>query len=293
MSSPVTAFEACSRLSPHLAFGTLSTREVVQAARRARGVAGAQGGWAGSLDSFVSRLHWRCHFMQKLEDEPALEHACLHRACEGLREPDHDPARLAAWTQGETGWPLVDACIRALRATGYLNFRMRAMLASVAAYPLWLDWRAYGGPLGAMFTDYEPGIHWSQLQMQAGTTGINATRVYNPVKQQIDHDPQGAFVRAWVPELARVPLPLLHQPWRMEPQMQAVSGCRIGRDYPAPLVDLAEASRNAKARLHAVRTGAAFETEKAAITARHASRKRPNDRTPRRPRPNPQLSFDF
>lgn len=296
MSSPVTAYDACSRLSPHLAFGTLSTREAAQRARRARAEVKARSGrdgWVGSIDSFLSRLHWRCHFMQKLEDEPALETICLHRACEGLREADHDPERLAAWVAGETGWPLVDASIRALRATGYLNFRMRAMVASVAAYPLWLDWRAYGPPLGAMFTDYEAGIHWSQLQMQAGTTGINATRVYNPIKQQLDQDPEGVFVRRWVPELGRVPLPMLHRPWEMEPGVQEAAGCRIGRDYPAPLVDYAAAAREAKARVHGVRAGKDFEAEKAAIVVRHASRKQPNDRVPRVARPDPQLSFEF
>ncbi len=296
MSSPVTAYDACSRLSPHLAFGTLSTREAVHAARAARATAKARGtrdGWTGSIDSFLSRLHWRCHFMQKLEDEPTLETTCLHRAYEGLREPDHEPARLKAWVRGETGWPLVDACIRALHATGWVNFRMRAMIASVAAYPLWLDWRAYGDPLGAMFVDYEPGIHWSQLQMQAGTTGINATRVYNPIKQQLDQDPEGVFVRRWVPELGRVPLPMLHRPWEMEPGVQEAAGCRIGRDYPAPLLDYAAAAREAKARVHGVRAGKGFEAEKAAIVVRHASRKQPNDRVPRVARPDRQLSFEF
>lgn len=296
MSSPLTGFDACSRLSPHLAYGTLSTREATHAARSARAASKARGqrdGWVGSLDSFIARLHWRCHFMQKLEDEPAIEYRCMHRAYEGLREPDHQPARLDAWVRGETGWPMVDACVRALHATGYVNFRMRAMIASVAAYALWLDWRRYGDPLAAMFTDYEPGIHWSQLQMQAGTTGINATRVYNPIKQQRDQDPQGIFVRRWVPELARVPIEMLHQPWAMDTGTQTATGCRLDRDYPRPLDDVAAASRVAKDRIHAVRHGPAFQSRKAAIVHKHASRKRPNDRTPRPRQSTPQLSFDF
>ena len=295
MSSPATAFEACSRLSPHLAWGTMSTRETVAAARAARAVAG-DATWRGSIDSFVARLHWRCHFMQKLEDEPALESRAMHPTHETLRPRGGYPERLAAWVAGETGWPLVDACMRALAATGWLNFRMRAMVASVAGYHLWLDWRDYGPPLARAFTDYEPGIHWAQLQMQAGATGINTPRIYNPVKQQLDHDADGAFVRRWVPELARVPLARLHEPWRLDRAAQDAAGCRIGRDYPAPLVDHAEAARTAKARLFAARRADPdFATAKARVIELHASRKRPNDRSPaprRRSAPR-QLALDL
>jgi len=297
MSSPVTAFDACSRLSPHLAWGTLSTREVARAARQARAEArarGARDGWVGSLDSFLARLHWRCHFMQKLEDAPEIEVRCLHPAHEGLRETD--PARLAAWCAGQTGLPMVDGCMRALAATGWLNFRMRAMVACVAGYHLWMDWRDYGPPLARLFTDYEPGIHWPQLQMQAGTTGINTTRVYNPVKQQTDHDVQGRFVRRWVPELAGVPLAALHRPWILDRAAQRAAGCVLGRDYPEPIVDHAAAARAAKARLYAARRAAAdYQAHKAAIITRHASRKRPNDRAParRRPAASGQLPLDL
>ncbi len=297
MSSPVTAFEACSRLSPHLAWGTVSARETVQAARTARrGVADSRDGWAGSLDSFVSRLHWRCHFMQKLEDQPSIETRCLHPAHESLRPRGGHPERLAAWVAGETGLPLVDACMRALRATGWLNFRMRAMVSSLAGYHFWLDWRDYGPPLARYFTDYEPGIHWSQVQMQAGATGINTPRVYNPVKQHLDQDPEGVFVRRWVPELAGVPASQLHQPWMLDPASQRAAGCVIGRDYPAPVVDHAAAARLAKEILFAARRAdPGFSDEKARIIKRHASRKRPNDRNPqpRRPVARTQLAFDF
>ena len=103
--------------------------------------------------------------------------------------------RLAAWEAGETGLPFVDACMRYLRATGWLNFRMRSMLVAVASYHLWLDWRATGPHLARQFTDYEPGIHWPQVQMQSGTTGMNTVRIYNPVKQGRDQDPAGVFTR--------------------------------------------------------------------------------------------------
>ncbi|MEM8581506.1 MAG: FAD-binding domain-containing protein, partial [Pseudomonadota bacterium] len=214
MSSPVDAETACSRLSPHLAFGTLSVREAAQAAaaRKAEAV-GQRSGWAAAMKSFDARLAWRDHFMQKLEDEPALETRCLHRDYEGLRPRVPDAARLEAWTSGETGLPFVDACMRYLAHTGWLNFRMRSMLVAVASYHLWLDWRATGPVLARRFTDYEPGIHWSQMQMQSGTTGMNIVRMYNPVKQGHDQDPTGVFTRRWVPELADVPDAFLQEPW--------------------------------------------------------------------------------
>ena len=204
MSSPLTGERACSRLSPHLALGSLSVREVARATA-ARQTERPGGGWGGSLASFQSRLAWRDHFIQKLESQPDIETRCLHRATEGLRPREPDAQRLAAWAKGETGLPFLDACMRYLAATGWLNFRMRSMVMAVASYQLWLDWRATGPVLARLFTDYEPGIHWPQVQMQSGTTGINTIRIYNPVKQGLDQDPTGVFTRRWVPELAPVP----------------------------------------------------------------------------------------
>ncbi|AHM05578.1 Deoxyribodipyrimidine photolyase [Roseibacterium elongatum DSM 19469] len=285
MSSPLSGAAACSRLSPHLAWGTISPREAVQAtkARKAE-VKGTREGWAGSLKSFEARLAWRDHFMQKLEDQPSIETRCLHPAYEGLRPREADAARLAAWQAGETGLPFVDACMRYLDHGGWLNFRMRSMLVAVASYHLWLDWRATGPHLARMFTDYEPGIHWPQVQMQSGTTGMNTVRIYNPVKQGHDQDPTGAFTRAWVPELAEVPDAFLQEPWRWEG-----AGRLLGRAYPAPLVDVAQAARAARERVWAVRRGDAFRAEAARIVEKHASRKDGgagrhfvNDRAPRR-----------
>jgi len=292
MSSPVTAYDACSRLSPHLAWGTISAREAYQTARAARGEAPTPT-FRKSIDSFTTRLHWRCHFMQKLEDEPEIEHRCMHPLYEGLREPDHSPARLAAWAAGETGLPMVDACMRALNATGWLNFRMRAMVVSVAAYHLWLDWRRFGLPLARLFTDFEPGIHWSQCQMQSGTTGINTLRVYNPVKQSRDQDPEGRFLRQWCPELARVPEGYVHEPWRMPEAVQAEAGCRIGRDYPEPLVEPVAAAREARERVYTRRCAEGFQEAKRAVLVKHASRKRPRREDMRAPKETRQGSFDF
>ncbi|MGY6534979.1 MAG: FAD-binding domain-containing protein [Pararhodobacter sp.] len=284
MSAPVSAERACSRLSPYLAFGALSVREVVQAVEAARADRRGQANWHAALKSYGSRLAWRDHFIQKLEDEPALEHHALHRALDDLRPKSPDPGLLAAWATGQTGLPFVDACMRYLTATGWLNFRMRAMLMSVASYHLWLDWRATGQHLARLFTDYEPGIHWSQCQMQSGTTGINALRIYNPVKQGLDQDPSGRFIRTWVPELAPVPDAFLHEPWRWP----GAAGF-LGRRYPEPVVDPANAARAAKARLQGPRAAPDFRAEAARVARRHASRQNRagdfvNDRARRQPR---------
>jgi len=298
LSSPLTAADGCSRLSGHLAQGTLSLREVVQAARRRlEGLEDlppeAAGPWRRALSAFIERLHWHCHFIQKLESEPGLEIRNAHPAYDGLR--GGDPARLAAWAQGRTGWPFVDACMRALNATGWINFRMRAMLMAVAAYHLWLDWREPGLHLARAFTDYEPGIHWNQCQMQSGTTGINTVRLYNPVKQGQDHDPEGVFIRRWVPELAGLPTGLLHEPWLADRAQQRAAACRLGDDYPLPLLDHREAARQARERVWAVRRGPDFHRTADAIQDRHGSRRaglKPADQ--RRQTPDPaQLTLDL
>ena len=274
ISSPLSAPDACSRLSPYLAHGCLSLREVVQATRTRLDALPphAQRQRLG-LQSFVSRLYWHCHFIQKLESEPELEWRNLHRGYDGLREQDWNPTHFEALQQGRTGWPMVDACVAMLRETGWVNFRMRAMLVSVAAYPLWLHWQPVGHWLARQFLDYEPGIHWPQMQMQSGTTGINTTRVYNPVKQALDHDPHGHFVRHWLPALRRVPDTWLFEPWRMGADLQSRCGVRVGHDVALPPVELTDALRSSKARMHALRRQPAVRAAKAAVVERHASRR--------------------
>jgi deoxyribodipyrimidine photo-lyase len=275
ISSPLSAPTACSRLSPYLALGCLSMREVVQATdRRIEALPPEEGKrQIAGLHNFISRLHWHCHFIQKLESEPELEWRNLHRGYDGLREGDFNEEHFEALVNAHTGWPMVDACVVMLRETGWLNFRMRAMLVSVAAYPLWLHWRPVGLWLAQQFLDYEPGIHWSQLQMQSGTTGINTTRVYNPIKQAQDHDPKGHFVRRWLPAMRKVPDTWLFEPWRMPPDVQERCGVRVGVDIPLPVVDLEAATREGKARLHGLRAKPEVKAGKAAIVDKHGSRK--------------------
>ncbi|MBA3918670.1 MAG: deoxyribodipyrimidine photolyase [Gemmatimonas sp.] len=279
MSSPVSAFSACSRVSAHLAFGTMSGRQAWQAAQRRRAELlddrPGHAAWLASLQSFTARLAWRDHFMQKLEDEPRIEYEEFSRAYQGLRSEEPDGARLDAWIEGRTGYPFVDACMRALRAHGWINFRMRAMLVSFASYHLWLPWQATSKALAPHFLDYEPGIHYSQFQMQSGTTGINTVRIYNPYKQGLEHDPDGAFIRHWVPELESVPVDFVHAPHEMPALMAGMTGLRLGLDYPWPIVDHASAYREARDRVHAVRRSLAARAEAASVYAMHGSRKEP------------------
>jgi deoxyribodipyrimidine photo-lyase len=190
--------------------------------------------------------------------------------------------------------PFVDACMRSLIATGWLNFRMRAMVQSFASYHLGLDWRASGERLAQVFSDYEPGIHWPQVQMQSGQTGINTPRIYNPVKQGLDQDPEGRFTRRWVPELAHIPAAILQTPW-------LATRADLGA-YPEPIVDVATAARSAKARLTALRATAGYREASRQVFERHASRKRRIDDDNPRPRPprrkpaapsSTQLSLQF
>ena len=289
ISSPLSAPDACSRLSAYLAWGCISMREVVQQTRAHLAALPAQATrHRGGLSAFISRLYWHCHFIQKLEDEPAIEWHNMHRGYDDLRELAFNQQHFEALKEARTGWPMVDASVTMLRETGWLNFRMRAMLVSVAAYPLWLHWRPVGEWLATQFLDYEPGIHWSQLQMQSGTTGINTTRVYNPVKQAQDHDPHGKFVRRWLPAMRGVSDSWLFEPWLMPAPAYS--------SLPQPVVDLASATRDAKQRLHALRQTPEVKAGKAAVVEKHASRKLPAARKKAQAASAPssqQLGFDF
>lgn len=284
MSSPVTAYTSCSRISPYLTFGCVSVREVYQiASAQAADIKtwprGTKGTWPAAMRSFLGRLRWHCHFMQKLETAPRLEWQNMHSAYDQLREPYHREDWFVAWKTGQTGYPMVDASMRALQATGWINFRMRAMLVSFAAYHLWLHWRPIAHHLACLFTDYEPGIHYPQIQMQSGTTGMNTIRMYNPIKQGLDHDPEGCFVYAWIPELANMPPSFIHTPW-LAPE-------HIGT-YPMPIVDEKSARKAATDRIYAVRKRPEHRQEAKKMVATHGSRKTPPSRRRRDKKSPPQ-----
>lgn len=280
MSSPLLAESGCSRISPYLAYGCLSIREAYQQAeRRSKSLrddytldAKDRADWGRSLSSFKSRLAWHCHFIQKLEDEPQIEFRNVNRAYDGLRESEFNESFFEAWCKGETGYPMIDACMRSLHQTGWINFRMRAMLASFAAYHLWLHWERPAKFLATQFLDYEPGIHYSQFQMQSGVTGINTIRIYSPQKQLLDQDPEGVFVKRFLPELAEVPQKHLAQPHLMTTMEQMLFACRIGVDYPAPIVDHKAAYNAAKERIHSHKNDPRVREVSAQVYHKHGSR---------------------
>lgn len=307
LSSPLTAWDSCSRISAYLAWGHISLRTVVQRTKRRQdelrrkkkeneGEVEVSGGsveiqepnseneegvvsktgirkdsWLRSLQNFQSRLRWRTHFMQKLFDEPRIATENMASGYDGMRQEDfstlspEEKFNLEAWLYGQTGYPFVDACMRALHDSGWINFRMRCMLVSFASYELWLSWKHIGPQLAKLFVDYEPGIHYPQLQMQSGTTGINSNRIYDSCKQMLDHDPSGEFTQRYVPELLNVPVSKLIKGHKID-----ICG------YPNPIVKSVDARKLARERLREYNRRVKRETnEGSEIFQKHGSR-RPN-----------------
>ena len=270
MSSPITGEKSCSRLSPYITYGNISLREIYRATKQKlnEDISIVK---KKSLIAFKSRLAWHCHFIQKLYDEPEIEFKNLNSAFDGLREDDFNPYYYEAWKNGNTGYPFIDACMRYLKVNGWINFRMRAMLVSFASYQLWLDWKKTSKHMAKLFTDYEPGIHYSQFQMQSGTTGINSIRIYNPIKQSIDQDPDGNFIRKWVPELKNVQGKLIHEPWKMTYIDQKSISIELGKNYPLPIIENNKATKIAKDKIWKVKKSKEAKLLSSQILIKHAS----------------------
>ncbi|MEM1041537.1 MAG: FAD-binding domain-containing protein [Bacteroidota bacterium] len=271
ISSPNDAFVCGSRLSVHLAWGTLTGRQAYAATEARQAELKDQPSeeakqWRKSLRSFKSRLHWRDHFAQRLETEPQMEHAPLNAAYAALPTPGDE--HLEAWLAGATGWPLVDACMRCVAETGFLNFRMRAFVTSAAVHSLRIDWRKTLYPMARRWADYAPGIHISQTQMQAGVVGINQLRVYSPDKQLADHDADAVFVKRWVPELRDAPAEAI-----LNHHLDPVAG------YPAPLADWRESSKAMRADYYAIKRLPETRALAEQVYERHGSRRAPGSRT--------------
>ena len=239
ISKPELSRKGCSRLSPYLAYGNISMRMVYQYTLQHYDKANNK----RALSNFISRLHWHCHFIQKFEDECSMEFEPINKSYNSVVKT-RNPIYIEAWQQGKTGIPLVDACMRCLIATGFINFRMRAMVVSFFVFNLWQDWKDLHF-LARQFLDYEPGIHYPQIHMQAGITGVNTVRIYNPIKNSESHDSEGVFIKKWCPELNEIPPHLIHEPSKLNIFEQEIYNCKIGVDYPKPIVDLEETRKYA------------------------------------------------
>ena len=249
ISAPLDARTGTSQLSPYLRFGCLSVRQVYQAVDSVSDAGRAK-------DMFVSRLYWNRHYNQKLVDWPGWMDEAVNPVMRGFHSETHDPELVEAWKHGRTGYPMVDASMRCLKRTGWLNFRMRAMCASFLCDLLQQPWKIGADWFYYHLLDADPAINYTQFQIQAGVDGTNMLRVYNPRKQVRDNDPDGAFIRKWVPELRDLPYEHLDEPEKTPIHVQQECEVSIGEDYPRPVVEYEAARQRILSKFEAVKADA-------------------------------------
>lgn len=269
ISKPYDSRSSCSRLSPYIAWGNVSVRQIYQATLKHADTSSNK----KQLGAFMSRLRWQAHFIQKFEMEDTMENVSINKGYRKLKKQISEKYQ-KAWREGQTGFPLVDASMRCLNETGYLNFRMRALVVSFFTHILWQPWQDASRHLSQMFLDFEPGIHFPQLQMQAGETGINNLRIYNPIKNGIEHDPQALFIKKWVPELASLDLPFIHEPQLMTDLESQFYNFKLGIDYPKPIVDLQSKRKRASDILWSLKKDNSVLQDNSRILAKHTLKDR-------------------
>ena len=268
ISSMITAPTACSRLSIHFAWGTLTLRQAWQASENRLSNLDFETAvlWRRSLPKFQSRLYWHAHFVQKLEDEVTLEqfpaNSVFHNSLPVVKDTECTK-RLIAWQTGTTGFPAIDAAMRYYRKYGWLNFRSRAMITSFAVHALRLPWQLVQYELAKFMIDYVPGINTTQVQMQTGVTGINTIRVYSPLKQMQDHDPEAIFIKQHIPELSSFTAEEITQ-FTERP---------LGI-YPRPIIDFKIETKIMKDVLYSLKKSPTGRIVSKQVNQKHGSRKR-------------------
>ncbi len=263
ISKPFESRKSCSRLSPFLSWGNLSLRQVYHSAKNSQ----IKSKDNFHLKNFLSRIRWNNHFIQKFEMDCKYETDFLNKAYSTF-EFITDKVLIKKWENGETGIPIIDANIRCLKTTGWINFRSRAMIVSFLTHHLQIDWRRGAYFLARNFLDYEPGIHFPQLQMQAGTTGINTLRIYNPIKQSKEKDPEGIFIKEWIPELREIPVEFIHEPHKISQMDKEMLGLEH-INYPMPMVDIEITGKIAREKLWQFKKSFEVKIHKKAILEKH------------------------
>ena len=234
------AHKGVSYLSVHLRFGTVSIRQLVSLALAQGAMAGESG-----ASTWLDELVWRDFYCMILDHFPQVVHAAFKPTYDAIVWEQGEVANrlLQAWCEGRTGYPLVDAAMRQLNLSGYMHNRLRMVVASFLSKDLGIDWRCGESHFAAQLNDFDLAANNGGWQW-AASSGCDAQpyfRIFNPVKQSERFDPQGRFIRRYLPELAAVPDKFIHAPWRMSAAQQNDCGVVIGRDTPAPLVDHDEA----------------------------------------------------
>tara|TARA_Y100001978_G_C23660671_1_gene418498 strand:- start:45 stop:1493 length:1449 start_codon:yes stop_codon:yes gene_type:complete len=266
ISQPENSRYSCGRISTYLSWGNISVRQVYQRVKNSLNYNFNR----RSFNSFLSRLKWRSHFIQKFEVDCSYEHSCINRGYEKVIYQNDDKL-LECWKKGKTGFPLVDASMRCLITTGWLNFRMRAMLVSFLCHYLEQDWRRGVYYMAKLFLDYEPGIHFTQFQMQAGITGINSIRIYNPIKQSIERDPNCVFIKKWLPELSKIKNDFVHKPWLLT-ELDLID-LTVPDYYMKPIVSPNLSNKNIRNQLWDLRKNSLVKEESKRLLEIHVRRK--------------------